>query len=102
MVDGVLSLRTLHTRHFNTGDYRVEVAPQGGEFTTSSSFNAATADGSVFNGTPIQTRGETWAKVFGYSDEARIRLVSDYPTPVNITNIELKGRFRQTFSSFIR
>lgn len=102
VVDGVLSLRTLHTRHFNTGDYRVEVAPQGGEFTTSASFNAATADGSVFNGTPIQTRGETWAKVFGYSDEARIRLVSDYPTPVNITNIELKGRFRQTFSSFIR
>ena len=102
VVDGVLSLRTLSTRHFNTGDYRIEVAPKGGDFTSSATFNAATMDGSVFNGTPIQSRGETWAKVFGYSDEARIRLVSDYPTPVNITNIELKGRFRQTFSSFIR
>lgn len=102
VVDGVLSLRTLHTRHFNTGNYRVEVAPTGDVFNTSASFNAATMDGSVFNGAPIAERGETWAKVFGYSDEARIRIVSDYPTPVNITNIELKGRFRQTFSSFIR
>ena len=102
VVDGVLSLRTLHTRHFNTGNYRVEVAPNGGVFNTSASFNAATMDASVFNGAPIAVRGETWAKVFGYSDEARIRIISDYPTPVNITNIELKGRFRQTFSSFIR
>lgn len=102
VVDGVLSLRTLHTRHFNTGNYRVEVAPKGDVFSTSASFNAATMDGSVFNGAPITVRGETWAKVFGYSDEARIRIISDYPTPVNITNIELKGRFRQTFSSFIR
>ena len=102
VVDGVLSLRTLHTRHFNTGNYRVEVAPAGDVFNTSASFNAATMDGSVFNGAPIAVRGETWAKVFGYSDEARIRIISDYPTPVNITNIELKGRFRQTFSSFIR
>lgn len=102
VVDGVLSLRTLHTRHFNTGNYRVEVAPNGDVFNTSATFNAATMDGSVFNGAPITVRGETWAKVFGYSDEARIRIISDYPTPVNITNIELKGRFRQTFSSFIR
>ena len=102
VVDGVLSLRTLHTRHFNTGNYRIEVAPTGDVFKTSASFNAATMDGSFFNGAPVSVRGETWAKVFGYSDEARIRLISDYPTPVNITNIELKGRFRQTFSSFIR
>ena len=56
VVDGVLSLRTLSTRHFNTGDYRIEVAPKGGDFTSSATFNAATMDGSVFNGTPIQSR----------------------------------------------
>jgi len=102
VVDGVLSLRTISTRHFNTGNYRIEIAPRPGPFNTSATFNAAMLDDSVFNAAPISIRGETWAKVFGYSDEARIRIVSDYPTPVNITNIELKGRFRQTFSSFIR
>ena len=101
-IDGVLSLRTLHTRHFNTGNYRILVAPDGQTFRKSSEFNASTISGSKFADAPIDPQGESVAKLFGFSDTTRIRIVSDYPTPCNITNMEIKGRFRSTFSSFIR
>jgi hypothetical protein len=46
--------------------------------------------------------GETVSKILGFGDEVTIQLISDYTTPVNITNIELKGRFNATYSSWVR
>ena len=46
--------------------------------------------------------GEVVSKIFGYAAETSIRIVSDTPNPVNITQIEIKGIFRATNSSFVR
>jgi hypothetical protein len=42
----------------------------------------------------IEQQGELVAKVMCNTDRSRIFLTSNYPTPVNITNIEVVGNFR--------
>ena len=105
VVDGVLSLRTMHTRHANTGAYRVERTVRG-RTTTSTNYSPMELDLTLglddlaleaFEGT-----GEVVSKIFGYAAETSIRIVSDTPNPVNITQIEIKGIFRATNSSFVR
>tara|TARA_R100000664_G_scaffold9791_1_gene16291 strand:- start:24845 stop:30331 length:5487 start_codon:yes stop_codon:yes gene_type:complete len=103
VVDGVLSLRTMHLRHHNTGNYRVDVTKQGRKTTpivyTSKDTGAATDLMPLEN---LSNNGETVSKILGFSDEVKIELISDYATPMNITNIELKGRFNATYSSWVR
>ena len=103
VADGILSLRTMHLRHHNTGNYRVEVTRQGRKITpiifTSKSVGLRTDE------LPLEryvVDGETVSKILGFGDEVKIELISDYTTPMNITNIELKGRFNATYSSWVR
>lgn len=49
-----------------------------------------------------ETQGETFSKIMGYAAETDIEIISDYPAPVNITQIELKGRFTGKSSGFVR
>ena len=42
----------------------------------------------------IETEGELLSKVLGYADSTKINIKSDYPTPCNITNVEVIGNFR--------
>jgi hypothetical protein len=102
VVDGILSLRTMHIRHHNTGNYRVEVTRQGRTITPIV-FTSKKLD--TFETMPLDRyseNGETVSKILGFGDEVTIQLISDYTTPVNITNIELKGRFNATYSSWVR
>ena len=102
VVDGVLSLRTMHTRHHNSGGYRVDKTVRG-RTTTSVNYDPAELGGLILDVTqPVEETGETVAKIFGYSDETSIEIISDTPNPVNITQIMLKGVFRDTYSSFVR
>ena len=62
--------------------------------------NAQTgARDSVFPTDVITSSGETVAKIMSFSHDANIKIQSDSPTPCNITNVELKGKFKPVFSS---
>jgi len=103
VVDGILSLRTMHIRHHNTGNYRVEVENRG-RTTTPIEFSCKEIS-SRTDLLPLDsyiTNGETVSKILGFGDEVKIFLISDYISPMNITNIELKGRFNATYSSWVR
>jgi hypothetical protein len=105
VIDGVLSLRTMHTRHFNTGTYRVETTIRGRDRVPSeySPMEMDLLDG--LDPLALESRavkGELTTKILGFSDETEIRIVSDTPNPVNVTQIELKGVFKNTASSFVQ
>ena len=103
VIDGILSLRTMHLRHHNTGNYNVEVSNRG-RVTTPIKFSSKEI--STRNDLmPLENNvvdGETVSKIFGFGDEVRISILSDYISPMNITNIEIKGRFNTTYSSWVR
>jgi hypothetical protein len=102
IIDGVLNIRSGVFRHFNTGNYDVQVTHHG-RTPLISKFSAAMVDFTSGEDTmPLETidnQGEFVAKVFGYSDSTTISLVSSYTTPCNITNMEFKGKFKQKYSS---
>lgn len=100
VVDGVLNLRTLHLRHAKTGDYRIEASRRGRDPVVST-FNLQEADNRL-DPLPLEiyeTDGEFVAQVFGFASETSIKILSDYPTPVNITQMELKGKFKSIHST---
>lgn len=99
-IDGVLNLKTLVLRHADTGNYDV-LATRREKSTLKSSFSALQSNKiidtlSIEN---IEKNGEFVAKILGFSDSTTIKIVSDYPTPVNIVNMEFKGKFKQTTTS---
>lgn len=102
IIDGVLNIRNGVFRHYNTGIYKIEVTHRG-RTPLVSQFTAPRVDFTQNEDTipleAVETQGEFVAKIFGYSDTTKISIVSDDPTPVNITNIELKGKFKQKYTT---
>jgi len=110
VVEGVLSLRTLHLQHHNTGTYRIEKSTRGRRAEalvfSPSELDGYTSDG-IFDpdDAPLpfyEKQGETYTKIMGYAAETGIFIVSDYPNPMNIAQIELKGKFTNRTSGFVR
>tara|TARA_R110002020_G_scaffold229943_7_gene440714 strand:+ start:416 stop:3370 length:2955 start_codon:yes stop_codon:yes gene_type:complete len=103
IINGVLNLKSMSVRHSNTGNYRIEVKRRGrSEVTTT--FNINQVD--KFNQTlgsllTHEVEGELTTKILGFADETQIFIKSDYPTPVNISNMEIKAMFRPTHSSVL-
>jgi hypothetical protein len=101
IVDGTLNLRTVVVRHFNTGNYDIEVTHRGRKPIVSS-FTAIRPDFTIQeDALPLEAwaqNGEFVGKVFGFSESTKIKLVSEYITPVNISAIEFKGKFKQKYS----
>tara|TARA_B110000211_G_scaffold225139_1_gene276969 strand:+ start:6881 stop:9511 length:2631 start_codon:yes stop_codon:yes gene_type:complete len=104
VIDGVLSIRSMRTRHYNTGVYRVEKTVRG-RLSTPMRYSPMELDLSIaLDDLPMESMeatGETSSKIFGYASETSISIISDTPNPVNITQIEMKVRFKDTLSSFI-
>lgn len=103
VIDGILSLRTMHLRHHNTGNYRIEVDNRN-RVTTPIEFSSKeiSTRSDLMPLDNFVVDGETVSKIFGYGDEVSISILSDYISPMNITNIEIKGRFSTTYSSWVR
>ena len=99
-IDGVLNLRTITTRHKKTGNYDIEVSSRG-RTAIKSSFANQFIDTfkSILNIDNIEEEGEFMTNVLGYSDSVSIKIVSEYPTPCNIVNLEIKGKFIQKYSA---
>jgi hypothetical protein len=106
IVDGVLNLRTITTRYFNTGEYSIKVQRRGEEDFVSIStkrdpFYKETINNvsSIDKPIPISNEGEFIAKIFGDSAKMKVFIESDNFTPCNITHIEFKGVFKQHYRS---
>tara|TARA_R110002110_G_scaffold325690_2_gene537596 strand:+ start:317 stop:2923 length:2607 start_codon:yes stop_codon:yes gene_type:complete len=100
VIDGVLNMRTIHLRHANTGDYRIEATRRNRDPVVST-FNIQEVD-SLSDPLPLEIYekdGEFVAQVFGFGAETSISIISDYPTPVNITQMEIKGKFKSIHST---
>lgn len=117
--EGILNVASMLTRHFDTGNYDVVVQRRGrpvadiksayesrdpslSNFTAS--FSAPQSDSfadSTLTIGNIEYQGELVSKVMGYSDKIEIFILSDYFTPVNITNIQMKGKFTAKYSGVL-
>tara|TARA_Y100000004_G_scaffold156483_1_gene181652 strand:+ start:643 stop:3252 length:2610 start_codon:yes stop_codon:yes gene_type:complete len=100
VIDGVLNMRTIHLRHSDTGNYRVE-ATRRNRTPVISTFSPVSVDeyGKLLPLRQWENDGEFTAQVFGFGSETVIKIISDYPTPVNITNMEIKGKFKSIHST---
>ena len=119
--EGVLNLASMITRHFDTGNYDVLTQRRGRPTeliledyanregnaalrTAMTSFVAPQSDTSVnsnFTLPNLEYQGELTSKILGFSDKVRVFIASDYWTPMNITNITIRGKFKQTSSSVL-
>ena len=119
--EGVLNLASMITRHFDTGNYDIltqrrgrptqtilaDYADREGNAalrTAMTSFVAPRSDTSVdsnFTLPNLEYQGELTSKILGFSDKVRVFIASDYWTPMNITNITIRGKFKATSSSVL-
>jgi hypothetical protein len=102
IIDGVLNIRSAVFRHYYTGPYDIEVTHRGRTaFTTS--YIPTRPEYTIYeDNLPLeifQVQGEFVTKIMGYSDSTTISISSEYPTPVNITNMEFKGKFKQKYTT---
>ena len=100
VIDGVLNLRTMTLRHKKTGNYDISVSNRGRTPVISKFTNQVIGD----NQNPLtlsnyEEEGEFVTNILGFSDSIQLKITSDYPTPVNIVNMEIKGKFIQKYTS---
>jgi len=102
IIDGVLNIRSAVFRHYYTGPYDIEITHRcRTAFTTSyiPTRPEYTAHEDTLPLEIFQVQGEFVTKIMGYSDSTTISVSSEYPTPVNITNMEFKGKFKQKYTT---
>lgn len=98
-IQGSLNLRSITLRHKKTGNYDVQVINRGRTPLISKFTNQKVDDNQdLLNLENYEEEGEFTANILGFSDSTQIKIVSDYPTPVNIVNMELQGKFIQKSS----
>lgn len=100
VLEGVLNLKRLTTRHLYTGSYDV-VVDRRGRLDNAVTFYPLDINSIVTrtDQLKVDTVGEHFVKVLSYSEACKIFIKSTYPTPCNISNIELIGNFRSRNSS---
>lgn len=92
---GVLNLKRMTTRHRNTAQYEIEIERYNRARSSVRSETFTYNDTTDLLGTlRIEKEGELLSKILGYADSTSIYIKSDYPTPCNITSIEVIGNFR--------
>jgi hypothetical protein len=95
VVPGALSLRYGVIRHHKTGLYNVEVTRK---LRATKSFlfthNTVHSRESTLDSDFFEENGTFKFPVMGFADDIVITLTSDYPNPMNLTNIELTGKFK--------
>lgn len=95
IIEGSVNIKTMTTRHNQTGTYRVEVTRRGRNSKLISEFSATNLEN-----TDIRSENGTFvAKVFGFSDDVSIQIINDKLSPTNITQIELATVFNTNNSS---
>jgi hypothetical protein len=98
--EGVLNLKKIITRHFKSGSYDIEVERRGRPRSKVTFYPIFV--NSILSRTDelkIDSNGEHQSKVLAYSENVELFIKSNYPTPCNITNIEILGNFRPRSTS---
>lgn len=99
VIDGALNLRTMSTRHKKTGNYDISISTRERTPLIYSFTNQNTDDDSdLLNLENWEEEGRYNIPVLGNADTTTIKFISEYPSPVNIVNIEFKGKFIQKYS----
>lgn len=95
VIEGVLNLKRITTNHLKSGSYDIDII-RNGRTATSTTFFPTNINSllSLPQDLKIETTGEHLVKVLAYSEAARIFIKSSYPTPCNISDIEILGTFR--------
>lgn len=98
--EGVLNLKKITTKHFNSGSYDIGIQRRGRP-ETKVTFYPVFVDSilSRLDQLKIDTSGEHLSKVLSYSEHVEIFIRSAYPTVCNISNIEILGNFRSRNTS---
>ena len=93
--EGVLNLKRVTFKHLNSGSYDI-VIERRGRVDSPVTFYPLDINSIVDNlgSLKIDTVGEHLVKVLSYSEGCKIFIKSSYPTPCNISNIEIVGNFR--------
>lgn len=95
VAEGVLNLKRITFRHLNTGNYDIVISRRG-RLDSPVTFYPFDLN-SIISRTDelkIDSVGEHFVKVLSYSEACKIFIKSSYPTPCNISNIEVIGNFR--------
>jgi hypothetical protein len=98
--EGVLNLKKITTKHFNSGSYDIGIQRRG-RLETKVTFYPLFVNSilSRLDQLKIDTSGEHLSKVLSYSENVEIFIRSAYPTTCNISNIEILGNFRSRNTS---
>ena len=92
---GVLSLKRMTTTHFDTGQYRIEIERNNREKTSVEFEPISFGDTTDLVGSlRIEKQGELACNILSYSDRCKISIVSDYPTPCNISRVDITANHR--------
>jgi hypothetical protein len=98
--EGVLYLKKITTRHLYSGSYDLVVERRG---RLDNPVTFYPLDTNSIIDTLAQLRidrvGEHLVKILSYSENCKIFIRSSYPTPCNISNIEIVGNFRSLNTS---
>lgn len=92
---GVLNLKRMTLRHFNSGQYRVEIERDGRPSTSveHEPMNIGSVS-TLLGGLRVEKEGELMLKIMSFNEKTKIRIISDYSTPCNIANIDIIGYIR--------
>ena len=96
IIPGTLNLRYGIARHRFSGQYDVSVSRKQREERLFS-FVPYTVDAAdtLLDGVIYEKDGTFKFPIAGYADDVIIKIVSSYPTPMNITNLEISGKFKR-------
>jgi hypothetical protein len=95
IIEGVLNLKTMTTRHSDTGSYRIEVTRRGRPTKLVTEFSATNLETEAYRAED----GILVSKIFSVSENCTIDIINDTPTPSNITQIEFRCIFNRKNSS---
>jgi len=95
--EGVLNLKRITTRHLYSGNYDIVVTRNNRSPSSTTTFYPFDLNNIVTttNQLKIDTVGEHFARLLSYSEKCKIQIQSAYPTPCNISNIEILGNYRK-------
>ena len=100
VIPGTLNLRYGIARHNNTGNYTLGVTRKvRTEQTYTFNPNVIGVRGVAAGGNVIDPNGTFKFPLMGFSSDLDITISSNYPHTMNITNIELTGKFKKVHHS---
>lgn len=98
--EGVLNLKRITTKHYYTGQYDV-VIQRKNRAQSKVTYIPTNLNSIVTRTDQLQVDkvGEQFSKILSYSEDCKIFIQSEYPTPCNISNIEILANFRSRNTS---